>query len=99
MLKISTKMDTYFRCLSFILLFLSQLLSCGFGHSNQKHNFGPVNPNSHNKCKILHDSENRIAEELHYPKSIGLRDFIDSGDYRFYAGILFFDTPCIWMEL
>ena len=72
------------------LLFLAQLLSRGFGHSDQKHNFGPVKPNSHNKCKILHYSQNRIAEELYYPKSIGLRDFTGSGDYRFYAGILFF---------
>ena len=83
MLKISAEMDTYFRCLSLTLLFLAQLLSRGFGHSNQKHNFGPVKPNSHNKCKILHHSENSIAEELYYPKSIGLRDFIGSGDYRF----------------
>ena len=88
-------MDTYFRCLSLTLLFLAQLLSRGFRHSNQKHNFGPVKPNSHNKCKILHHSENRIAEELYYPKSIGLRDFIGSGDYRFYAGILFFIHPVV----
>ena len=73
--KMSTKIDTYFRCLSFTLLFLPQLLSRGFGHSNQKHNFGPVKPNSHNKCKILHRRENRIAEELYYKK--------DEFDFRF----------------
>ena len=47
--KISTESFTYFRCISLNLLFLPQLLSRGFGHSNQKHNFGPVKPNSHNK--------------------------------------------------
>ena len=135
--KISTEMDTYFRCISLTLLFLAQLLSRGFGHSNQKYNFGPVKLNSHiteleklrelndrsrtpvrvncndrsrksivineisfamkkssltlhNKWKIHIISEKRIAEELYYPKSIGLRDFIGSGNYRlFYAGMLF----------
>ena len=92
--KISTEMDTYFRCISLTLLFLAQILSRGFGHSNQKHNFGPVKPNSHNKCKILHHSENRIAEELYYPKKYMFTGYLRFRRLPISAGILFSDTPC-----
>ena len=83
---------SYAVCLLFF--FWHSVLTRGIGHSNQKHKFGPVKPNSHNKCKILNHSENRIAEELYYIKSIGLRFFVGSGDYRFYAGSVFYDTHC-----
>ena len=60
----SAETDKYFNSCLLTPFSLAQLLTRGVGHSNQKHKFGLVRPNLHNKCKILHHSENSIAEEL-----------------------------------
>ena len=44
---------------------------------------------------MLHRGENRLVKNAFYPKTIGIGIFVGSGDYLFYAGLKFFDTPCI----
>ena len=68
MSKVTAEMDKYFNCPSLTRSFLAHVLSPGFGHTNQKHKFAPVMPNSDNKCKILYQSEQRIAKKLYYLK-------------------------------
>ena len=44
---------------------------------------------------MLQRGENRLVKNAFYPKNKGIRIFVGSGDYLFYAGLKFFDTPCI----